>query len=572
MSASFTTFARPAFTSLALVLAAGCAASVPDDAASTETSEQPLTVATLGFAQPSSVPMTGFANSDFKPVDDTIRRFMAERCVGGAVVGISYKGVVVHNRGYGYKNGPASPGCATTTDPFVGGEKIQPDTPFRIGSNSKAVLAAVFRIELKKALAKLGKPAADKDVTDLKLLDNGIIELVSPEVRKAMLANHSGDITTQACAVVNPWTKVTIGHLISHYAGLPRTGEDVYEELSRIRSLSSTSKLSAQEAASGAPAAARTALKNAQGNSAYFVPNNTLEEYVFAQGNRCFVSEPGAKYEYSNSGFGILQYVLEHVTGKAYSATNGYPVTHNWSLLSDFTETELGFQSGIQLSHAALNALDPGEPRYRHWDAKAATYYPMMDDEKRPWCVLEGATCNFEPWKKDKDRFNWFWKEQKVPFYAAGHAFSAGPGHLAAEAPKFLAFMKRFFVNAPYGYSRAAFSPASHVSHYGAFEGTASWVAQIKGGEPLKYVKLANNPDGTINFDKKKGDERSCTLPSGIDVFFAMNQRSDASCTKENGCVVCLDDKCKNIETAYSVQVEAIKESLCKSSWNLPIQ
>lgn len=64
----------------------------------------------------------------------------------------------------------------------------------------------------------------------------------------------------------------------------------------------------------------------------------------------------------------------------------------------------------------------------------------------------------------------------------------------------------------------------------------------------------------------------SCTIPSGIDVFFAMNQRSDESCTKENGCVVCVDDECENIETAYSVHWEALKEALCKSTWTPPIQ
>ena len=42
---------------------------------------------------------------------------------------------------------------------------LSSDTPFRLGSNSKAVLAATFRIELKKALTKkLGKPATDNDL------------------------------------------------------------------------------------------------------------------------------------------------------------------------------------------------------------------------------------------------------------------------------------------------------------------------------------------------------------------------------------------------------------------------
>ncbi len=85
------------------------------------------------------VPMTGASVAKYKAVDDAIKRFMRERCVGGAVVGIALGNVVVHNRGYGYMDGPSVPGCATAKDPFIGGAKIQPNTPFRIGSNSKAV-------------------------------------------------------------------------------------------------------------------------------------------------------------------------------------------------------------------------------------------------------------------------------------------------------------------------------------------------------------------------------------------------------------------------------------------------
>lgn len=512
------------------------------------------------------IPSTGMATPAFAPLDAAMRRFMSERCVGGAVVGVAYHGTILHNRGFGYKDGPPSAACSTAKDPFVGGEQIQPDAPFRIGSNGKAVLAAVVRLELKKALAAVrGAPVTDEDILTLKLIDNGELELVSPAVRAAMLAG--GDLSGfsgQPCAVVNPWPKVLVGHLLSHRSGLPRGNADPYAQLSRIRGLDTTPEASAQETASGAPDAARAALKEDRGNRAYFVPPHDIEEYAIAQGSRCFDNEPGAASQYSNAGFGMLGYVLEHVTGKSFNAKNGYPFTHGWSLLSDFTEAELGFSTGIELSHSALGKRDPAEPRYREW--RGATYYPEESDDKRPWCVLSGGRCDFALWSSGQSRFDWEWNEATVPFTYGAHSVTGGPGRLAAEAPRFLAFMNRYAVSLPYGRDRASFVPTSNIEHRGALPGSVSWVAQLVEGT-LEYRAFAERPDGTTSYDYGSSRVASCSVPAGIDVFVAMNQTMDAKCTAESACIVCTDATCKKKESAYTLYPQLLKRALCDVDW-----
>jgi hypothetical protein len=551
--------------SLLLAAAGALTLAACGDAATPEVA--PLVAESLDVVLPPPVvpiPRTGTAVPALAAVDAAITRLMKERCIGGAVIGVGYQGDVVLNRGYGYKNGPPISSCAHADDPFVGGDKIQPNTPFRIGSNGKAVTAAILRIELKKKLAAVrGAPVTDADIEALPLLDNGEVELVSPAVRAAMLAG--GGFTIQGCPA-NPWSRVTVGKLLSHTSGLPRSSEDTYEELSSIRGLTSAAKLAAQETASGAPAAAKAALKGDQGNAAYFVPQFTLEEVMVAQADICFAREPvGASSSYSNVGFSVLGYIAEHITGQSFNAKNGYPFQHSWSLLSDFTEEELGFNVGIELSHLALGKRDAAEPVYRAWSSSQDTYYPLVDDDKRPWCRLVGAHCEFEEWQDDQSHFDWNWNEQQVLFTYEGHSVMGGTGYLAAEAPKFLAFMDRFGVGGQYGKDRALFAE-SRMEHMGALTGTASWVAQYQ--STISYRAFADRPDGKMSFQLDDSVSSSCSVPAGINVFFAMNQSGDRDCTEANDCVVCANGACDDMDSAYSLYPSVIEEALCQVDWD----
>ena len=450
---------------------------------------------------------------------------------------------------------------------------MMPDDPIRIGSNSKAVLAAVLRKELKKVLSakRGGAVVTDADIEALKLIDNEDgIELVAPHVREAMLAGPVGgdlDAITGKPCIPNAWKMVTIGHLLTHYAGLGGD-ESAYGDLSKIRDLSSAPRLAQQQQASGATLGARNGLKAAQGSNAYFVPPATLEEIMVAQGDRCFANAPGAKEVYSNGGFGTLNYVLEHFTGRPFVAPNGYPGLHGTSSLAAFAATEWGAIHGIEMSHFALGARDVEEPRYRSWNAGQSTFYPLVNDDKRPWCALSGSSCDFTAWRQGKTRYNWQWQPQRVEFSYGQNAVHPGTGALAAEAPKYLAFMQKFTVGRPYGGERAKY-PGFH-QHFGGWSGVISWVAQMS-GDTVGYTSFGNNRNGTMTFESSKATNGSCKIPKGVDVFFSMNQDTDPKCTEANGCVVCVDADCKEKANAYSVGYynEVIKEALCASDWTM---
>ena len=543
-----------------------------EDASNTGNVGSPLSIVALPSGY--DIPSTGDSNPGFAAVDNAIRKFMDERCVGAAVIGIARDGTVIHNRGFGYRKGPPNAKCGSAADPFLGGTKYGAADPMRDGSNAKWMLAAVFRKHIKKALsaARGGAPVTDQDIEALKLLDNGEISLVAPRVRAAMLSGTTNaninDLTNEPC-VPKAWSQVTLGQLLKHKAGLSST-ELVYDELSDIRNLSSSLTLALQQNASGAPAAARTALQGAHGSNAYFVPKGTLEELMVGQGNRCFAHSPGTTTKYSNAGFTLLGYVLEHVTGRSFAGRNGFPESHAGSLLSEFTSEELGFAYGIEQSHTALGARDIAEPSYRSWSAAQNTYYPLVNDDKRPWCILAGGQCDFSAFESGTTRFAWDWMNHKVEHSYRSNSVAPGTGALAVEAPKALAWMSKYTVSTPYGGARALYKGTHR--HYGELGGTASWVEQF-GGDAVGYPGFGENPDGTTNFAIRAKDDPSCVIPKGVDVIFSMNQTGDPKCTQANGCVVCVntDDNCKEKNTAYSAGYYdgLIKEALCSVDWSL---
>lgn len=527
----------------------------------------------IAMAPGHDIPGTGTPVARFKPVDDAIRKFMSERCIGASVIGIGYQGGVIHNRGFGYKNGPPNAKCGTPEDPFVGGAKMGAADPIRIGSNSKAILAAVFRKELKRAIAaKLGGPEpTDAELEALTLLDNGKLDLVSDRVRTAMLADNApGDIgdKSNGSKVPKAWNKVTLGMLLNHTAGIP-AADLSYENLAAIRGLSSAQKLAAQEAASGATGVARQTLKGIAGNNAYFVPAQTLEEIMLASSDKLFNYTPGTSDAYSNTGFNVLDYVLELVTGGSFAARNGQPSTHQASLLADFTATELGTATGIEHSHTALGARDALEPRYRHWSKTQQTYYFTQADDKRPWCVLSGGTCKFDGFAAGDLRFNWYWSPAHVEQTYHSNSVAPGAGALAVEAPVMLAFMNRFTMGSPYGGDRVVYG-GDH-QHFGGLEGTASWAVQFGGGT-WSYPGFGKNRDGSTNFEETKRTKGSCKIPAGVDVVYTINQTADKSCTAANGCKII--DKDNEPKDAYSVGYYSgvLLEALCKVDWNFPPQ
>lgn len=109
---------------------------------------------------------------------------------------------------------------------------------------------------------------------------------------------------------------------------------------------------------------------------------------------------------------------------------------------------ELGFSDGIEHSHTALGARDLAEPSYRSWSETSNTYYPMVNDDKRPWCVFSGGKCDFSEFEAGQTRFAWDWTENQVEHTYRTNSVSPGIGALAVEAPKMLAWMNRYTVGA----------------------------------------------------------------------------------------------------------------------------
>ncbi|MDF2697199.1 MAG: Beta-lactamase [Labilithrix sp.] len=264
----------------------------------------------------------------------------------------------------------------------------------------------------------------------------------------------------------------------------------------------------------------------------------------------------------------MLEYVLEYVTGKSFAAPNGSPGQHGASLLSNFTYNELGSFYGIERSHTALGARDVAEPEYRHWSTPQLTYYPTEKDAKRPWCALENGSCNFSKFDANILHNNRNWSREYVDFtYSSVSAF-AGAGALAAEAPQFLEFMSRFAVSHPYGASRALIDgKLEPTQHLGGLDGTRSWVFQSN-GKPMAYFKLGTKRDGEWSYDLGEDSAATCTLPKGVDVFFAMNQSNDAKCTEAEKCVVDDPNASDGKTSAYTRYINVLKEALCKADWS----
>lgn len=105
--------------------------------------------ATLGlsYTGPAMPWVTGSINAALKPVDQRILQFMYDRCTGGAVLGINWKGIPILRRGYGRNSGRSTSGrpgvdCGAV-DPKA--TPVWPNSPVRVGSNTKAFTAAMVR-------------------------------------------------------------------------------------------------------------------------------------------------------------------------------------------------------------------------------------------------------------------------------------------------------------------------------------------------------------------------------------------------------------------------------------------
>lgn len=384
-----------------------CSQSFPDECATRFLTIDP----------PGAIKSTGQSHAIFKAFDDNIKRFMRYRCIGGAVLGISIFGKPVYVKGYGNLSGAPTndpaylSACGDTFNvsglltghPLPGPSEVQPNSPFRIGSNSKAVTGAVLRKAVK---AEITVTDTDDNVEAVRLCD-GVVpndmhdviciglpppvplltqtgqsvncnaEEPCPYGGTCVASNEKTGIgTCQNCpagfagqdcsrntAFCDPseaddrWEDVTLGHLLGHTSGLTRSVPDrdnvILPNFWRLRDLMVEGDWADQEdiltSEGGFPNGNFNSefpnfddAKDEIGESAYFVPRPTNTESILTRMGACLLSTPGDTYLYSNTGFSLLGIVTEEITGKFFAGTTGKPQQHQGSLLENFNDNQLG--------------------------------------------------------------------------------------------------------------------------------------------------------------------------------------------------------------------------------------
>ncbi|MCY0987698.1 serine hydrolase [Nannocystis sp. ILAH1] len=523
------------------------------------------------------IPAAGRLDPELEGVDDVVVRVMSQLCIGAGVLAVARDGEVLAARGYGYRDGPPSRECAFGRDRFAGGATVEPDTPMRIGSVGKNIGAILLRQVLRDALVAAGLPADDAAIEALPLV-GGPLRLLPPRIEETLLGQRApvfaigGDCDARA----DPrWRDVTIGHLLSHRAGLPLAGPDLLsgDRLQVLRELWSREALAAEQAALAPPS---RAIRQGPGRDGYFVAPPELAEGVLALGSTCLRSDPGASARYSNLGFDVLSLVAATVSGRDEVARGGDVESHHDSLLDSLLRDELGLTSGrvsrhgIGLSHPYPEARDPAEPRYRMWTPGRRTYYPEYDDPKRPYCILGGdGRCTFDEWRDRRRPVNYAWERRRVPLSYEWIGAPVSTGLLAAEAPVLLELLERYWLGRVmpgghddgtpfYGRSRELFDSPVNRQHGGNLGGATAWVGQFV-GMPVDYAVVALAPDtGRYDFGAATGTARCTSIPAGVDVVVAFNQSYSQDCHRDSE--VC--------GAAYDLWRSLLIEALCEVDWD----
>jgi len=527
-----------------------------------------------------SVRSTGQSHVMLKPFDDAMKQYMLHRCVGGAVLGVSVFGKPVFVRGYGNLSGAPTndsgylDACGDTFDisGMVPGHflpapaEVQPNTPFRIGSISKSVTAAILRKHVKE---QINAADTDADVEALAVCDEllpgplhevacqaeptpiilGSLSGLPPDcdssdpcpyggtcVATNLVTNEgycdgcpqgrSGADCSRVDVFCTPgladerWQNMTLGHILGHRSGLPRSVPSLIEvilpRLYQLRGLMTEMDWDNQQAqllseSNWPNGDFDVEFPNFGGASGdlgpdyYFVPRPTVEDAVLARMGACLATAPGSNTSYSNTGFALLGVIAEYITGRNFSGKLGQPNLHTGSMLEEFNADQLGLPvpgqgtaEGMFHSQDVFDIRNPAEPVYRAWSTVTNSYYKPVNDEKRPYCEWDDGigSCNFNEWIDAATRYDWRFENQQVLTGYQGGSFGgpATAGSIATEAEVFLRFMAKFWVggdggNPRYGESRCPDGNCVWTlatGHNGARDGTYAEAKQL--GGPVKVI------------------------------------------------------------------------------------
>lgn len=207
-------------------------------------------IAAAAMARAAEIPITGRDNPKLKPIDQLLLDFAAEKKVPGMAVAITKGGRLVYARGFGYGDVEAK-------------QPVQPDSLFRIASNSKPITAAAIM-----QLVERKKLSLDEKVFPFLGVEPFIETGKQPDPRLQ---------------------KITIAHLLCHTGGWEQ--DKPFDPMLRSGLICKAMKI---------PPPAR------QADTIRFMLGQPLN------------FDPGTTYSYSNFGYCVLGRVIEKVSGQTY--------------------------------------------------------------------------------------------------------------------------------------------------------------------------------------------------------------------------------------------------------------
>ncbi len=239
---------------------------------------------------------TGLAAPSLENFDRLMTQTMSKWKLPGGSLAITYRGRLVFARGYGYLD-------------RVNKVPAQPDSLFRIGSNSKTITAA--------AVLKL---VQQKKLT----LDQTVVDLLGPDL-------------IPSAAITDPrWRRITVRHLLQHSGGWDEETLDFDPVLLTADVL--------EAFGIGTP----VSVPPEQIRAAVIRHMATLPLHL----------DPGTRYSYSNFGYLLLGRVIERVSGRPYA---------------DFVQSEVLRPLGIRRAYQAgmpVTARRLGEADYYSYDGE----------------------------------------------------------------------------------------------------------------------------------------------------------------------------------------------------------
>ncbi len=207
----------------------------------------------VSFAS-AQTPVTGTAVPSLSSFDTTMAQMMSTYAIPGAALGIAHNGQLVFARGYGYAD--------TST-----GAQVQPDSLFRIASDTKPHTAAAIYKLIERGQLSLGDKAFS------------ILSNLTP------LPGYTEDPRV---------AEITIQDLLDHMSGWygenDGTGYDPLFDVDNIANVAGTTP----------PADPATIIR--------FMLGRSLD------------TDPGTYYSYSNFGYLVLGQVIAQVTGQTYES------------------------------------------------------------------------------------------------------------------------------------------------------------------------------------------------------------------------------------------------------------